>query len=213
MKNIEERNKLIVEHKYIADEIARRKKRSCIKSIQLSELKSAAYMGLIDAASKFDESKGEFKIYAKYRVYGEINDYLRKYYGSRKRHSMRCWSLEVPAYTNNFNNTSPLSEIVGYEDESLTQVSNEDSFEHLTSCLPILYKKIIYLYFLKGLSMKEIGELLGYCESRISQLVTRAKNIIKVNNDHDSNDIFDIFEKRSVNFLSTIKPNQETVDV
>lgn len=46
------------------------------RSVNYDELKSAAYMGLVKAASKYD-GENDFAPYAFCRMSGEIKDYLR----------------------------------------------------------------------------------------------------------------------------------------
>jgi len=209
MNNIKERDRLFVDNKDLADDIAVRKKKSCVRSVQLSELKSAAYMGLLDAATRYDENRGcKFQSYAKYRIYGEINDYLRNYYGTRKTNPMRSWSLDVPTYTNNFNDTSPLSEIAGHDDSNITKVSNNDSFNKLTECLPKLYKNIIILHYFEGVTLREISHILMVSESRISQIVDCSLKIMRAHC-NDNPDIFEPIVRRNVNFLTTIKKKGE----
>ena len=69
---------LVIDYMPLADNLAKKKSQSVPKSISLDELKSAAYMGLVDAASKFDDKKGvPFSCYARIRISGEMKDYLR----------------------------------------------------------------------------------------------------------------------------------------
>ena len=49
------------------------------------------------------------------------------------------------------------------------KLSEEDSFEELISCLRDNDQIIFKLYYRQDFSMKEIGEILGFTESRISQ--------------------------------------------
>lgn len=52
-----------------------------------------------------------------------------------------------------------------------------DLKEHLVKAIDVLSQKeklVISLYYYEGLTMREIGEILGYTESRISQMHTKA---------------------------------------
>jgi RNA polymerase sigma factor (sigma-70 family) len=203
MRSIEERNKLVVEYKHLADKIAKKRKSGCVRGIQLSELKSAAYMGLIDAATKFDETKGVFAMYARYRIHGEINDFLRKYSGSRKRHRITSWSLDVPTYSINFHQSSPISENLIAKDDGISRVDNDDSYKKIMKHLTPIQQKIIYSYYVLGLSMKEIGSKIGVCDSRISQIASEARDIIKNVYADSQHDIFDVSSPRSIHFFRT----------
>jgi RNA polymerase sigma factor for flagellar operon FliA len=79
-------NDLIVNNIYFADFLAAQFKRRLI-SVSYDELQSAAYLGLVEAANKFntDENVG-FKSFAKFRIIGAMRDYLREIrWGSRRK--------------------------------------------------------------------------------------------------------------------------------
>jgi len=72
----ENRNDLVIKNLPFAEKIAYYKSRRVPRSVQFDELKSAAYIGLFDAACKYDGSC-PFVCYAFSRINGEIRDYLR----------------------------------------------------------------------------------------------------------------------------------------
>lgn len=80
-------NKLITDHLLLAQAVASQKYRTAPHALDLDDLKSLAYMGLVEAASRwftYCESKGYdpnatqfFVIYARPRIAGSIYDKLR----------------------------------------------------------------------------------------------------------------------------------------
>lgn len=76
MLDLDSRNRLIVENIDFADQIASNLFKKTPKWIYLDELKSAAYLGLVVAASRY-EGAVPFKGYACHRISGEIMDYMR----------------------------------------------------------------------------------------------------------------------------------------
>ena len=78
-------NILITNYLPLARKIAQQKKRQLF-SIYYDELESAAYFGLVDAAHKYNPRKNDnFVFYAKIRILGAIQDYLRELqWGSRR---------------------------------------------------------------------------------------------------------------------------------
>jgi DNA-directed RNA polymerase specialized sigma subunit len=105
MLTIEERNNLIIKNMSLADKISCNQFRR-IPCVQLDEIKAAAYMGLVDAAIKWDGEK-PFDVYAPFRIYGGIKDYLRSLlWGSRKNrvkvNSCQKSSLDVLCADNKF---------------------------------------------------------------------------------------------------------------
>ncbi|MCP3941195.1 MAG: FliA/WhiG family RNA polymerase sigma factor [Desulfobacteraceae bacterium] len=77
-KQLEWRQKSIVEYAYLVKHIAYRFARRLPTSVLFDELISAGSLGLIDAVDKFDSSKDvSLKTYAQYRIKGAILDELR----------------------------------------------------------------------------------------------------------------------------------------
>ncbi len=75
----EERNKLIVDHLWIVDYLAR--KFSGTRNISFEDLRSVGGIGLIKAVDNFDETMGtSFSTYATLMIQGEIRHYLRDKY-------------------------------------------------------------------------------------------------------------------------------------
>jgi len=89
----ETRNDLVIKNLSFAEKIAYCKSRVVPKSVQIDELKSAAYMGLFDAACKYDGSC-PFMGYAISRINGEIKDYLRSLSLSGRSKIVKFCSLE-----------------------------------------------------------------------------------------------------------------------
>lgn len=79
-------NNLIIENIHFADILAAKFKRSLI-SISYDELQAAAYLGLVEAANKFNTKEDVgFKSFAKFRIIGAMRDYLREIrWGSRRK--------------------------------------------------------------------------------------------------------------------------------
>ena len=89
----ETRNDLVIKNLSCADKIAYYKSKRVPRSVHLDELKSAAYMGLFDAACKYDGSC-PFMGYAISRINGEIKDYLRSLSLSGRSKIVKFCSLE-----------------------------------------------------------------------------------------------------------------------
>ena len=70
--------KLLTEHYPLARAIAKRTHARLPKGVDLDDLTSVAVMGLMEAADRFDPSRGvSFKSFAKHRIQGAIIDTLR----------------------------------------------------------------------------------------------------------------------------------------
>jgi DNA-directed RNA polymerase specialized sigma subunit len=151
---IEERNKLIVNYIPLANKIAYQKNKTTPKNIDFEELKSVAYLGLIDAANKFNlEHSCSFATYARFRIIGSIKDYLRK-------SKLKLYKLQDNYFF-------------------CCDYDNLDLFSHVLSFLDCTGQNIIKMYYIDNKSMKQIADSFGVTESRISQLINKYKKIIK----------------------------------
>src|SRR5574343_410081 len=101
MRNIAQRNDLVEKHMFLATKMAQTRHRSVNCSVQLDDLISAAYIGLIDAAEKYDIGKANekalcpFIAYARTRIAGEMNDYLRSCNCGGRNNPQRMLSLDI----------------------------------------------------------------------------------------------------------------------
>lgn len=156
---LEQRNSLIIQHMPLANKIAYKFKKN-LRTIDVDELRSAAFLGLVDAASRYDIDRGNFIAFAIRRIDGEIKDYLRSLgFGSKGSNSRGCF-----AFKGNLN------------DNFLVAKNNKEIkivFEELTESLPLLGKSILWDHFVCGKRLKDIGKDLELSESRISQMVTQ----------------------------------------
>lgn len=152
---INERNQLVLNYMPLANKIANDKNKNTPKNITLDELKSAAYLGLIQAANRYNkEIKCSFVTYAKYRIIGEIKDHLRK------------------------NKTK----FVEIKDQYYYNSENKDNIDVLSFIYSILDRtgqSVIKMYYVDNKSMKQIGKQLNITESRVSQMIDKYKKIIR----------------------------------
>lgn len=150
---------LIINYLPLANKIAWRKNRVTPKCVTIDELKSAAYMGLVDAANRFNPKLGvSFGLYAGIRISGEISDYLRelKWFNAAKVEPLDI-TLEVS--------------------KEETTLSGE--FEKLvTKPLNAIGKRMLKSYYIDGRSMKEIGDEENISESRVSQILKQCRSTI-----------------------------------
>lgn len=163
----------------LANKIACKKHKDMPKCVQLDELKSAAYFGLLDAATKYNPEKhDQFPVYARIRILGEINDYLRRCTWGGRNHQFYGWSLDVPVYGCRSRRPLPLDEGLTDSFEAATSEA-EEFFLDLTKSLPQNVRNILRYYYLDNLTMKEISLIEGLCESRVSQLMSHYKKVLQ----------------------------------
>ena len=219
------RDGLILEHLPLVKFLVKRMAAHLPPHIDEDELMSAAMMGLISSAERFEPSRGvQFKTFAEQRIKGTILDELRsqdwlsrsmreKYKRLEREFAGLCHTLgrdpsgeEVAAAmevdlddyykileeVHTFSFVS-LNESWEDDDGSLVtlldmvadtttpnaqaQLQYHQLVDTLAKCLESLPEKeriVITLYYYEDLKLKDIGEVLGLTESRVSQLHSQA---------------------------------------
>jgi len=167
----EERDLLIVNHMPLARKLAWGKCSNTPDHISYEELESAAYLGLVDAASKFDEARGvSFGLYARFRITGAICDYLRELEWCSNNRDVVVSFLDVTV------GDYPLSYFLESQEPNETFC---EFLEVVTKDLDENGKKIVSMYYLDELSLKEIGKVIGVSEGRVSQLLKKYREQIR----------------------------------
>jgi RNA polymerase sigma factor (sigma-70 family) len=141
----------------LASVMARKKSLSAPPHVSFEELQSAAYMGLVDAARRFDASKGfAFSSFARLRIEGEMKDHMRL--------SMLCDKIRLISDGEDFESRSELTP---------SDIGLDISF------LEDRERKMLLLYYLESKTMKEIGDGEGLSESRVSQIIGSCRKKLK----------------------------------
>lgn len=146
---------LVLDYIPLALKMARRRSLSAPAHISFDDLKSAAYMGLVDAANRFDPSRGfAFSSYARLRIDGEMTDHMRSsFLGSEIRLLTQGEDFPGP-----FGPEPPQVDL---------------------SCLDSREARIVRLHYFDNRTLKEIGVSEGVGESRISQILGECRKKLK----------------------------------
>jgi RNA polymerase sigma factor (sigma-70 family) len=160
---IEERNALVLENMYLAEKIAKSRKKK-LSNVSYDELKSAAYLGLVEAANHYDPQENDcFAAYAVWRVIGAVRDYLRELsWGPRSK-------------------PVKMAEVFVYEEHLFKKesVDNAGFFESVIRQLPTVNKTILRLYYQEGMKIKEIASDMSVHQSRVSQILSDSRSKLK----------------------------------
>lgn len=214
-------NELVTQHAPLVKRIAHHLLMRMPSSVQLDDLIQSGMIGLLEAARKYDVSKGaSFETYAGIRIRGAMLDEIRR--GDWAPRSVHRKSREVAAAvkavemrTGSDAKDHEVAEELGIDLETyytilqdasgsrlfsfddLTEggddsaleaasgeisgpadeLQDEDFRAHLAEAiegLPEREKLVLALYYDEELNLKEIGEVLGVSESRISQIHSQA---------------------------------------
>lgn len=154
---------LVRTHIDFADRVACARKRHLPRRIDLDEIKSAAYMGLVQAAGRYDADRGvPFTTFAYPRIVGAILDYARELRG------------EVSLDAEDSDGGSLKDTVVARPDGDA-----EELFEDLTYGLDDRAVHVLRCYYIDDVPMKEIGSRIGVTESRVSQMLSTSRTEIR----------------------------------
>lgn len=166
--------KLVEQYIPLANKLAHKKKRSLPSFVDFEELQSAAYMGLVEAASRYNPDLGvEFSTYAYPRIFGAIQDYLREMGWGKRSEPVRAYSLDATVTT--CDGECSQGDLLEAKEER----NSEDFMEVVSLNLDEQAGQVLRHYFIDEFSMKEVGAKFGVSESRVSQLIKQYKDRIR----------------------------------
>jgi len=156
----QERHALIMDHVFLAERIAKSKKKK-LSHVSYDELKSAAYLGLVEAANHYDPQENDcFAAYAIWRIIGAVRDYLREIsWGPRSK-------------------PVKMVEVFVYEEHLFDQqiVDKTGFFEEVIRQLPTVNKTVLRLYYREGMKIKDIANDMSVHQSRVSQILSDSRS-------------------------------------
>ncbi len=236
---LDDRSQLIREHMPLVDIVVQRMVPQVPSFMTKDDMTSAAMEGLIDAANKYDPSKGaKFKTFAEYRIRGAIFDEMRKLdwfsRSLREKHSQlsqtmlrlerklgrspdeeemaEAMDMSIEQYHETLTKVShlgcvSLNETLDHSEEGrsfldnleqtggptpLDLIESQEMTALMADVLEELSKKeklVIALYYYEELTQKEIAEVIGVTEGRVSQLHSQA--LIKLRVKLINNELYD----------------------
>ncbi len=177
-------NELVEQYVPLAKKLAYQKKRVLPKFIDVEDLESAAYLGLVEAANRFKTDHGvTFSTFAYPRIFGAIHDWLREQGWGKRGEPLKVISLDS---TLDESDDCQLKDTIAAKEEG----NHEEMLEVIACELDEQAKDVLRYYFVDEFSMKEIGDRFGVSESRISQLIKRYKERIRA--DWDRTELYSV---------------------
>jgi RNA polymerase sigma factor for flagellar operon FliA len=173
---------LIVDHVPLIDltvsQVLRRRRLPAY--VTRDELLSAAQLGLVKAALRFNPDRGaSFKTYALVRMYGAVIDELREA-SPLSRAAWKKYLAGDESVCRHYLDIDSHPEleaelsIGASQDQPLTVDFEQSALRQLLRTLPAREEKLLLLYYRDNLTMRAIGDRIGVNESRVSQLHARA---------------------------------------
>ena len=207
------RDQLILEHLSLVRHVVGRLLAELPPDLDIENLHSAATLGLVEAANKFDPTRGvEFTTFASPRVRGAVLDELRRNCPlpqemmqrvARVRTAYR--ELKGPVAVEQLVEATGLaydevvdclaairltrtisweqageSHVVRLDDaherphSALERAEQKQVLTRAIERLPERERRVVTLYYLEDLRLKEIGHVLNLSESRVSRLLNAA---------------------------------------
>lgn len=165
------------------------------RQVEVAELISAGYVGLIDAADKFDPARGvAFGAYARRRIAGAIIDALRELdplsrdarqqvkAGLAQDHFEVQLHLDDPGHARAFKlyKLEGLADAAPLPDASIVTLLQTERIRRIVAALPERERYVIEQYFWADRLLGDIGADLGISTTLVSQIKRQACERLRV---------------------------------
>jgi RNA polymerase sigma factor (sigma-70 family) len=170
-KKLARRNALVEAHQYLVAPIARMVARTLPPSIEIDDLIGAGQLGLIQAADAYHPQKhGDcpFEAYAKMRIRGAMLDSVRRRHYRNATHGA-IEDAPEPAAVQPIEEAIDRRRIVREVHTAVAALADER------------HRKVIVMHDLWQRKLEEVGNELGVCASRASQLHVEALEELRKN--------------------------------
>lgn len=127
-------------------------------------------MGLVKAANSYKTGGATFKSWAAFKIRCEIRDYIKQHYRTRKGRAKRI------AVAISVDELDMLCEIPSKSAEE--KLCNKNLIRMLMKNIPKGWQEVVFLYYIWGYNLREIGDMKGYTKSNASRIKKAA--IIKM---------------------------------
>ena len=162
-----ERNQLVADHMYLVERIAKYEAKRLPPCFCLEDLQQAGNVGLIDAANKFDPSKGvPFAFYAQRRIKGEMMETARRRRYTDSTHS----ELEAAVYEREDESCNVVA-----IDQDIRVRQVRDKVQKALNSLSDDDIKALTTYYYEQRQLAGVGQAFGVRQSRASQILRNAR--------------------------------------
>jgi RNA polymerase sigma factor for flagellar operon FliA len=184
-----ERDELIKAHMYLVHSIVHDPKVSSLgKGVELEDLVAYGSQGLVEAANRFDGSKGiPFAAFARHRISGAIVDGIRTQHrlGRRAYERLQADPTAGDVHFVEFDQWTEESGDARWNGRRMAQVpfAEDDSLQIVVAAelrhLPARQRRLVALCFNEGKTLSQAGAEMGFGRSWASKLLTGALATLK----------------------------------
>lgn len=175
----------VVQFLPLVERVAKRIARRLPRSVALDDLVGAGSLGLIHAVKHFDPARApSFTSYAELRIRGAILDHLRAldWLPRSIRASVKRGESDTAVISIDDRAGPGCDGFAGSVPMPSTLLEQRELRTRLTAAIAALTersRRVLALYYVDELTLKEIGEVLGVTESRVCQLHGEAVRLLK----------------------------------
>lgn len=166
----------VVQFLPLVERVAKRVARRLPRSVPLDDLVGAGSLGLIDAVKRFDPARApSFSAYAELRIRGAILDHLRAldWLPRSMRASVKRGESDAAVIAIDDRAGPGCDGFAANQPSAPTMLEQREVRERLSAAiaaLPERTRRVLALYYVDELTLKEVGQVLGVTESRACQL-------------------------------------------
>jgi RNA polymerase sigma factor for flagellar operon FliA len=138
------------------------------------DLYAVGYLGLLDAAKRFDPAKGvKFITFAAPRVRGAIIDEMRRMNHYHHRRELRMEYIEALRDEDDRLLLEPADPDLNPLDKAILKDQRRELMKNIAN-LSEMERQVIFMYYYGNFDMKGIAKVLNRTESRVSQIHSKA---------------------------------------
>ena len=181
--DVQARNRLVMTYAPLVKYIVFKKVRELPARCEVEDFISCGLEALIASIDRYDPSKGAtLEQFAWTRIHGAVIDELRRREDDIAVSDVT--SLNTLVVSDDETNVERIDTIADDDERSdpehaATATEAKARFRRAFELLPRREREVAVLLYVKNLTLREIGEILGVSESRVCQIHTQLKRTLK----------------------------------
>jgi RNA polymerase sigma factor (sigma-70 family) len=154
-----------------------------VRSHDIDDLCQAGAIGLMEAAERFDTSRGvKFHTFAQRRIIGAVIDYQRTLLGraGRKQKVRPLLATDLTRDGNDDDDERPMERIAGVAHSIEGQIDRVRGavVARLSRTLPARTAQMAVMHFFDRKTMRVVGEAFGVSEQRVCQILRPVEHTV-----------------------------------